>query len=292
MIFQEIPPCPTLQTLVRAYLLLHLDYGQAPIPAKPYPSRLEHSLNFFARGYVESHRPLSDTTSRIARNALFGQQVSRLNFQPVAEGDFLMLQVHFQPGALYRLLGIPSYELTDTCEDAELFLGSELRSVNEQIAHAKSYGEMIARVEAYLLVKSRQLQTASHPIDRIAQLLLTQPRTLSLDWLADQSNLSPRQFERKFSQRMGVGPKLFSRISRFFHTFSSKEAHPELDWLTVALHFGYTDYNHLAKDFRQFANVSPTVLMREYADFQQLAKVSPTVLMQEYVQHPEIIVNL
>lgn len=47
-----------------------------------------------------------------------------------------------------------------------------------------------------------------------------------------------------------------------------------VDWLTVAVQFGYTDYNHLAKDFKQFANVTPNIILKEYE------------------QRPEIIMNL
>ena len=178
---------------------------------------------------------------------MFGQPVSRLSFHSYPKGDFLLFQVHFQPGGLYRLLGIPGNELTATFEDAESIIDSELQHVNEQIANATSYGEMILRVESYLL------------------LLLSQPNSLSLDWLAGQANLSPRQFERKFTKRMSIGPKLYSRISRFYQAFRYKEQHPGTDWLTIALRFGYYDYNHLVKDFRQFANVTPRVLLEESA---------------------------
>lgn len=73
---------------------------------------------------------------------------------------------------------------------------------------------------------------------------------------------------------MGIGPKLYSRISRFYQAFQYKEMHPHLDWLSVAVHFGYSDYDHLAKDFKQFANVTPNLLLKENA------------------QRPEIIVDL
>jgi hypothetical protein len=66
-----------------------------------------------------------------------------------------------------------------------------------------------------------------------------------------------------FAKRIGIGPKLYSRISRFFQAFQYKETQPDLDWLTVAVQFGYTDYHHLAKDFKQFANATPNLLLKE-----------------------------
>lgn len=274
MIFREIRPCLALQPYIRNYILVNLFYNPADFPKTPYPTRLEQALVFFARGYVMPHDPMTGKTQPVAHNAVFGQQVSRLDFQCVAQADFLMLQVIFQPGALYRLDGMPSTELTGLFCDGESVLSSELQSVNDQLANANDYTEMIERLEAYMLSKLSKLNRQAHPLDRIGELLLHNPVPFSLDWLADQANLSARQFERKFRERMGIGPKLYSRISRFFQTLNYKERHPDQDWLTVAVGFGYSDYNHLAKYFKEFAHVTPNIMMDEFA------------------QRPEIIVNL
>ncbi len=274
MIFRELLPSPALQPYVRNYLLVNLFYDQQAFPKPPYPTRLEQALVFFSRGYITSHNPLTGRTEPIAHNALFGQQVSRLDFQCIVQADFLMIMVVFQPGALYRLLGVPNSELTGMFCDAESILSSELQTVNDQVANARSYPEMIQRVEQYLRGKFKKIRLDAHPIDRIGKLLLYAPTRFQLDRLASQANLSPRQFERKFSERVGIGPKLFSRISRFFQTLRYKELHSDRDWLTVAIEFGYNDYNHLAKDFKQFANVTPNLMLKEYA------------------QRPEFIVNV
>jgi AraC-like DNA-binding protein len=274
VIFRDIPPCPALQPFVRTYRLAHLWYEPDAFPKTPYPTRLEQALVFFARGYITCFDPLTGKTVPIAPNALFGQQVSRLDFQPVVTEDFLMLMVVFQPGGLYRMLGFSSQELTRTFCDAESVISSELKVVNDRIANAKDYNSMIESVEEYMLRKIKKVSIDAHPIDKIGRLLLANPTPFSLDWLADQACLSPRQFERKFNERIGIGPKLYSRISRFFMTLQYKEAHPDLDWLTIAVHFGYSDYDHLAKDFQQFAHVTPNSIINEY------------------IRRPEIIVNL
>jgi AraC-like DNA-binding protein len=272
MIYQEILPCPVLRPFVRNYLLVHLH--DVVFPVKPYPTRIEQALVFFARGHIESHDPLTGRIEKIARNAIFGQHVSRMNFHTFSKPEFLMLMVVFQPGAMHRLLRVSSHELTQAYCDAELVINAELQSVNDQIANTTTYPAVIERAENYLLRKVRNLKIDAHPIDRIGNLLLHSPIPFSLDWLANQANLSPRQFERKFNERIGIGPKLYSRISRFYQAFDYKEKHPAVDWLTVAVQFEYTDYNHLAKDFKQFTNVTPNIILHEYA------------------QRPEIIVDL
>jgi AraC-like DNA-binding protein len=264
MIFRDIPPCQALQPYIRTFRLVNLFYAPDAFPKTPYPTRLEQALVFFARGHITCYDPLTGKTERIAQNALFGQQVSRLDFQPVVTADFLMLMVVFQPGGMHRLLGFSSNELTYEFCDAESILGSELKVVNDAIANAADYASIIDRAEEYMLNKLKQIKLDIHPIDRIGQLLMTNPATCSLDYLAGQACLSPRQFERKFKERMGIGPKLYSRISRFFQALQYKEANPHLDWLTIAITFGYSDYDHLAKDFRQFANASPNLTIKEY----------------------------
>lgn len=263
MIFSETLPCPALQPFVQSYLLAHFDHLPEGNRIKPYPTRIEQALVFFARGHIESHDPQTGLVSRVASNAIFGQQVSRRNFDTFPAPDFLMLMVIFQPGAMHRLLGMSSNELTSAFCDAESILNPELQSVNDQIANAENYEEMIECAEFYLLQKLKSVKIDAHPIDRIGTLLLHNPTPFSLDWLADQANLSPRQFERVFNDRIGIGPKLYSRISRFYQAFAYKEKHPAADWLTVAVHFGYTDYAHLAKDFKQFTNVTPNIILKE-----------------------------
>ncbi len=261
MVFQEIKPSPILQPLVRNYLIVNFPPSIGNIT--PYPTRIEQTLAFFARGFIHSYNFDSGEKSKIARNALFGQQVGRLNFDTHYESDFLMIMVIFQPGAMYRLLGFSNQELTTQFTDAEMILGNELQNVNDQIANAHTYREMIEHIEEYLMKKLKRIKQDIHGVDKIAQLLLTNPTGYSLDWLANQAYLSPRQFERKFSERMGIGPKLYSRINRFYQAYQCKEAHVDRDWLTIALDFGYTDYNHLVKDFKQFAQVTPNILLKQ-----------------------------
>lgn len=259
--FQEILPSPPLRHLVRNYLLVNIP--PTPFSIKPYPARIEQALAFFARGFIHSYDLVTGNSYRVARNAIFGQQVGRLNLESHFEGEFLMLMVIFQPGGLHRLLGFSSQELTTEFTDAESIIGQELQNVNDQIANALTYAEMIERVEVYLLKQLQKVKKEAHGIDQIGQILLQHPQGYSLDWLANQAHLSSRQFERKFKERMGIGPKLYCRINRFYNAFMYKEAHPEVDWLSVALDFGYTDYYHLCKDSKQFAQVTPTILLHQ-----------------------------
>jgi len=47
-------------------------------------------------------------------------------------------------------------------------------------------------------------------------------------------------------------------VARFDYAMRLRNARPALDWLAVALHAGYHDYQHLVRDFRQFTGQTPT----------------------------------
>lgn len=265
MIYKRIKSQLALQEFVKEYLLLHFEYDASkPIMVKAFPPLPEHGIEFFPKGLVTSFNYSTGIEKREPRNAIFGQQVSRINFIMPAE-EYIMIRVIFKIGGLFRLLRVPLSNFVDIKIDAENVINKEVSFVNEQLAETSDYTAMIAIVEKYLLSKVKQVKTYIHPIDKVGEIMLVNPDRFSLDWLSNQAFLSPRQFQRKFIERIGVGPKLFSRIVRFHRAFLWKEANPETDWLTVAVYFGYTDFHHLFKDFKEFAQVSPNTLLSQYA---------------------------
>jgi AraC-like DNA-binding protein len=262
MIYQYIAPSPVLQEFVRDYLIAHFVFDKnRDIPFKPYSPKPEQTITFLPRGKLTVNNPLTGETQAAPGISICGQQVSRYNFYLAPE--YLMFRVHFHPGALYRLLRIPLSEFTDYWFDAESVIGREILDVNDQLANCMNYAQMLTVVEDYLINKIKKVKADTHPLDKVASCLFTNPSRFSLDWLAKQSCLCPRQFNRKFTERMGIGPKLYSRVVRFHNAYQYKETNPHDDWLTVALLFGYADYQHMVKDFKQFAQVTPNLWINQ-----------------------------
>jgi AraC-like DNA-binding protein len=266
MIYQRIPPHPALQAFVKEYMLFHLLYEPTrPNGVQALPPLPEHGLEFLPKGLATSVNQQTGAVSYETPYVIFGQPVSRTNFIMPTD-DYLVIRVIFQPGGLFRWLGgLPLSEFTDQIANAEPILKPSQRFVNDQLRQAKSYPQLIQIIEGFLLSQIRLVKTEVHPVDKIGLLIQQTPNRFSLDWLASQACLSPRQLERKFVERLGIGPKLFSRIARFHQAFTWKEANPQLDWLTVAVRFGYTDFQHLAKDVKEFAGVAPNTLLAESA---------------------------
>ena len=262
MIYQYIAPSPPLQEFVRDYLIAHFVFDKdQDIPFKPYSPKPEQTITFLPKGNLTVKNPLTGETRVAPAISICGQQVSRYNFYLSCE--YLMIRIHFHPGALYRLLRIPLYEFTDSWFDASSVMSREILDVNERLANCLNYIQMISVIEDYLIIKKQKVMATTHPLDTVASCLYTNPSRFSLDWLATESCLCPRQFNRKFTERMGVGPKLYSRVVRFYKAYQYKETHRKDDWLTVALLFGYADYQHMVKDFKEFAQVTPNLWINQ-----------------------------
>jgi AraC-like DNA-binding protein len=262
MLFSHIAPRPDLREFVRDYLIAHFRFDhEQPTALKPYAPKPEQGITFFVRGRPTSVNPLTGEAQTASPVSIFGQQHQRCDVRLTSE--LLMLRVHFRPGALFRLLDVPLYEFGDSYFDAEIVLGGEVRDVNERLSAAGDYADLIAILEEYLLRRVRKGTRDVHPADRAASWLTEDPLNASLDSLARNACMSPRQFNRKFTERMGVGPKLYGRLVRFHRAYHLKALHPTIAWPRVAIECGYVDYQHMVRDFRQFTNATPNAWVEE-----------------------------
>lgn len=257
MYLQEVRPNEMLSSYVRCYRIIDFEFpAYQLIPPKIYTPRPEHCLQFFPCPTKIAYE--GKANSIIPKNALLFGQHTIINTRTVYS-KFLSVQVVFEPGALYRLLGIPAELMTNEAIEATDILGEEIEQVNDQLFHAKSHNEMLTVVEAYVIAKAKQAKKEIHAIDRAAILMAnTELHNYSLDDFVSSSCLSHRQFNRKFLERTGISPKAFLRIKRFDQAYRMKNNCPELTWFKIAINCGYEDYQHLSKDYKAFTGFSPT----------------------------------
>jgi transcriptional regulator GlxA family with amidase domain len=161
---------------------------------------------------------------------------------------------------LFRLTGIPSFELSNQCVDAENIFSKNIRFIYEQLQDAKSFSEMLLIADRFVASLVSHAKKEIHLLDSVSKLMMESDDNISLDWLAKESCLCTKQFKRKFNERIGVNPKTYSRIIRFTRAFNTKNAHPNWDWLRIAIECNYFDYQHLVKDYKEFTSLTPPEL--------------------------------
>ncbi|WP_026994106.1 helix-turn-helix domain-containing protein [Flectobacillus major] len=257
MVLQEFPPSPILAEFVRVYRIVKFVFHSSEqIPFKPYAPKPEHCLSFYPRDTETVQYDNSKSSISNIKVALIGQH-NVVSNRYVGK-DFVVFQVVFRPSALFRLTGIPVSELNNSYIDAENVFHRDIRFINEQLGDTQHTYQMIDIVESFLKILANQSKKTAHRLDYLSSLLIHPQQAINVDWLASESCLSLRQFERKFIERVGIPPKYFHRIVRFENAYRMKNKYPHLDWLTIALQCGYYDYQHLVKDYKEFTKATPT----------------------------------
>lgn len=254
-------PHPALQeyvlniSTVNALLPEGIDEVVTPYPPTPFQSLMFYCNHPVSMGRIDEMKfdiqPLS---------ILIGPQFSRVNIK--VHRRLNAIRVDFLPGGLYRMLGIPMYDLFDTGYDAFGFFGAEMRNVNEQLQHISDLAEGKNIVEKVLLARVSKLKEVL-PFDAAMRTLLANDGNISIDKIASLSCLSIKQFERKCKERIGMNPKMYARILKFSKAYRLHEACPQLSWIQIAYEAGYYDQMHMIRDFKTFAGVNPSVIEQQ-----------------------------
>ena len=263
MIFKNIYPCDALQEYVSLYRIRHFIIPpNLGTHTKPYPPHPEQCIIFYPRGAEVTNFSGENLKTIRSRSILAGQFTKRIDRRSV-QNELLIILVVFKPGALHRLTGIPFKLLINRVVDLESIFPIKAREVNERLSSCEKYEEMIGIIETFLLNLTESPKIKSRRSDRIFEFIVKNEQHYSLDWLARESCLSIRQFERKSYDYLGVSPKFFARIARFNRSYYMSMENPHPDWLNVSLYCGYHDYQHLVKDYKEFTDATPRNFLNE-----------------------------
>ncbi|MEC7263479.1 MAG: helix-turn-helix domain-containing protein [Bacteroidota bacterium] len=226
----------------------------------PYPPTPFQSFMFYCNNPVSMGGVDEGLFNKQPLTVVVGPQYSRVNIK--VHRQLNAIRVDFLPGGLFRMLGIPMYELFDGGFDALDFFGAEMRSINEQLQNVLTLWEGKNIVEKFLLNQLTKIKETL-PFDGAMRVLLTHNGNISIKQAASLSCLGLKQFERKCKERIGMNPKLFARILRFSKAYRLHESCPQFSWTQIAYQAGYYDQMHMIKDFKTFAGVNPSVIQQQ-----------------------------
>jgi AraC-like DNA-binding protein len=254
MLLKDFLPIAPLREWIRCYRIVHFHFDEVP-PVKPYTPRPEQCLAFYPYDTEQVSYPDTGLQIKDLRVVLIGQHSTVT--QRLIGKDFLVIQVVFQPGGLYRILGIPAAEFNNQYIDGSMFFKSDIHLVNERLYHAKNYHQMVEVLDQYMLTVTAHAKKDTSSIELVMKYVQQIHSAYSIDYLATQSYYSLEQFERNFILRNGINPKAYQKLVRFDHAFRIKNALPESKWQDIAWQCKYSDYQHLSKDYKAFTGLTP-----------------------------------
>lgn len=255
MLINDFLPAAHLKAFVQCFRIVHFEFGKMErIPFKAYPPKPEQCLHFFLRDPFAVEK--DDHEKKLQPNILLaGQQTSLV--KQYSGNHLLDVQIVFQPTAVFRLTGLVAPELTNQFIDATLLFPGAIRETFEKLQQTNDYNHMLRLVEDFTTMLVRHAQKDCHFLDDVSQQMRQCAGNVTMDALAKQSYLCTKQFKRKFLERTGVNPKTYARIIRFNKAYNLKNRFSNRSWDRIAADCGYTDYQHLSKDYKDFTDLTP-----------------------------------
>ena len=255
--FRSYAPPPVLRPILRELEIYHACWDKENDLPEPFITCLANTEQNL---YLYPHDPISLVPDKGISIPVAPAVVTGPKSKPVGlrfGRDHLMIKAGFHPTGTFRLFKIDMQLLVNAGMDAVLLWGRHLEELLAQVRNEPDYDAIARMVFTFISHQFDQAARPEEPIDNVAIFMQSSSDEYSQEALAAMACLSPRQFERNFLFRVGMLPKLFSRIVRFENAMKVKNDSPQKNWREIALECGYTDSSHLLRDFREFAEFPP-----------------------------------
>jgi AraC-like DNA-binding protein len=260
-------PVVALRDYVRRFEQRDAEVG-GPAVIYPIAARPDQFLEFYHQDPYMIHFRESGARDLAPRAVVVGPSTYR-RVELVLHGRLETFTIHFQPSGFYQLFGVPMPDLTDRAYEARSVLGRCVSGLEQRLANTSNFGERIRVATSFLI---RRVMSRSAPPDAVARAanrVLFDRGALRISEVAASAGLSVRQFERRFCEQVGVGPKRYARIVRFHSALEAKRTSEKRTWTDIAYELGYYDQMHMVHDFRIFSGENPTSFSARFTTLPQ-----------------------
>lgn len=253
MKYQQLQPPDYLQAHLRYYWTLECDApGQQP-----------HTFAPLADGCPGIIYQQSDTGvffdregATLPRIFLYGQTIRPAEI--CLMGRFRMIGACLMPDALKSVFGFYAFELTDTCTDLDPVAAKQGMAFSEQLLNTATIPGQLELLSVFLAREIGKHSNRADALTRYALNLMQQSGgSVTLKELQHTIRLSERSFQRKFSQDVGISPKLFSKVCRFQTSLAQLKNNSYSKLSDIAYDNGYADQSHFIRSFKEFAGYAP-----------------------------------
>ncbi len=175
-------------------------------------------------------------------------------------GQFTSTQVVLKPHALQTLLGLNASVLTNNLVDLSEFSAGRL---NMQLMEADSDQQRVNLITRFLISKLQQAKSQDCLVEESLRFIHKHSPSVTVKSLLERFNLSERQFEKRFSQTVGLTPNFYIRVKRFNEAIRLMKTQPFAKLTDVAYALNYYDQSHFIRDIKAFSGITPKNLVQK-----------------------------
>lgn len=104
-------------------------------------------------------------------------------------------------------------------------------------------------------------------VEESLRFIHAHPGSLRVKDLLQYLHLSERQFERRFTQAVGISPQSYLRLKRFQEAIRLIKTRQFERLTDLASALNFSDQSHFIRDMKAFSGMTPTDLSQRMDDF-------------------------
>lgn len=166
------------------------------------------------------------------------------------------IRLELTPLGAYRLLGVPMRELTNRAVELRDVLGPEAGELAERMAATDDWATRFDLLDFVLLTRLERGPEPAPEVSHAWRLLARADGAIPVARIAAEVGWSQSYLVRRFTEQIGLTPKVSARVLRFHHAvhlLGHKGATPS----EVTAACGFYDQAHLNREFRALAGTTP-----------------------------------
>lgn len=265
MKYKEYLPHSSLQDHVKCFWIMEREYTPEHPAENVTPDAFIELIVNFGMPYVLQAEGAPDR--EMPRVILVGLQSKPLIFR--CDGRVKLVATRFYAWGALPFLADRARGLNNLSAT----LGREWDDLAvriEPLVGAGDYDAAVTIVEDHLIEKLLSARVELKKIQSAAKMLYLQKGQFRIAELAEHCNLSARQLQRQFQDVVGVSAKTLARSIRFEEVRKQLMLDPDQSLTALAYEYGYADQAHFIRDFKEFADRTPSEFAREMRSIQAI----------------------
>jgi AraC-like DNA-binding protein len=173
----------------------------------------------------------------------------------ITHESFGIFGAYIYPFAVPYLFNIPSSETSNLALDFDTFLSCPGRELEERIMLAADNQRRAEILSSFLTERLKRNYLKDERIATSIRQVIHSKQYRTVARLADDYNLSTRQFDRRFKEFAGFAPKTYMRLVRLQDAL--KQYNTDKTLTQIAMECGYYDQSHFIHDVKAFTGYHP-----------------------------------
>ena len=254
MHYQETLPHSILAPYIKCIWTLEMDENTPQSIDKVLPDGTVEMI-FHYGNITDSVNEKGESIS-VMQNCVVGQADRFMLLKTHAGAG--MVSVRFTPMGLSYFANMPIHTLTNTRVEFEDIWGKEANELNDKLWYATSFNNRVAIINDFFIELLKQKQPVfNRRVETALAHIHLNNGVFKVKELADKVAMSERNFNRRFTESVGLSPKAYSKVVHLQSIISKAQAGEHIKH-TLMDESKYYDYSHMVKDFTYFTGETPT----------------------------------